>query len=63
LLRLKFFEDLDYEEIACQCGITKRTAYNIIHSALRTLKAGVAVSPNNGWVTENNSGLPGKNVV
>lgn len=39
LVRLKFFEDLDYEEISAQCGITKRTAYNIIHDALKILKA------------------------
>lgn len=38
LLKLKFFEDLDYDEIAGKCGITKRTAYNIIHHALKTLK-------------------------
>ncbi len=39
LLQMKFFEDLTYEEIAAQCNITKRTAYNIIHEALKTLKA------------------------
>ena len=39
LLRLRFFEDLDYDEIAAQCSITKRTAYNIIHTAIKTLKA------------------------
>lgn len=39
LLRLRFFEDLDYDEIAAQCSITKRTAYNIIHTAVKTLKA------------------------
>lgn len=38
LIRLKFFEDLDYEEIAVQCGITRRTAYNIIYDALKILK-------------------------
>lgn len=38
LLQLKFFEDLDYDEIAGRCNITKRTAYNIIHHALKTLK-------------------------
>ena len=41
LLRLKFFDDLGYDEIAVQCGITKRTAYNIIHNALKTLKTGL----------------------
>lgn len=38
LLRMKFFEDLDYDHIALTCGITKRTAYNIIHDALKQLK-------------------------
>ncbi len=38
LLRLKFFEDRNYDEIADTCNITKRTAYNIIHAALKTLK-------------------------
>jgi len=52
LLRLKFFEDLDYAEIAARCHITKRTAYNIIHSALKTLKAGLVIKPDNDWVTD-----------
>lgn len=38
LLRLKFFEDMGYDEISVKCCITKRTAYNIIHGALKTLK-------------------------
>jgi RNA polymerase sigma factor (sigma-70 family) len=38
LLELKFFEDLTYDEIASRCRITKRTAYNIIHTALKILK-------------------------
>ncbi len=46
LLRLRFFENMDYTEIALQCRITKRTAYNIIHSALKTLKAGMINSQN-----------------
>lgn len=46
LLRMKFFENMDYTEIAIQCGITKRTAYNIIHAALKTLKAGMINSQN-----------------
>jgi RNA polymerase sigma-70 factor (ECF subfamily) len=40
LLRLKYFEDLGYDEIAVHCGISKRTAYNIVHAALKTLKTG-----------------------
>ncbi len=46
LLRLKFFENLDYSQIAIQCGITKRTAYNIIHAALKTLRSGMINSQN-----------------
>jgi RNA polymerase sigma-70 factor (ECF subfamily) len=38
LLQMKFFEDLSYDEIAEKCNITKRTAYNIIHEALKTLR-------------------------
>jgi RNA polymerase sigma-70 factor (ECF subfamily) len=38
LLRMRFFEDRPYDEIAMECGITKRTAYNIIHAALKMLK-------------------------
>ncbi len=52
LLRLKFFEDLDYDEIAVRCNITKRTAYNIIHSALKILKSLFAASSNNGLVAD-----------
>lgn len=52
LLGLKFFDDLDYDEIASRCSITKRTAYNIIHSALKTLKSLFAVSPKNGVVAD-----------
>lgn len=48
LLRLKFFQDLDYDEIAAQCGITKRTAYNIIHRALESLRGRLAVKPGAG---------------
>jgi RNA polymerase sigma factor (sigma-70 family) len=38
LLQLKYFEDLSYEAIAEKCGISKRTAYNIIHNALSSLR-------------------------
>lgn len=38
LLQLRYFEDLSYEDIAERCGISKRTIYNIIHSALKTLR-------------------------
>lgn len=39
LLRMRFFENKSYDEIAMECGITKRTVYNIVFSALKTLKA------------------------
>ncbi|MES1249243.1 MAG: sigma-70 family RNA polymerase sigma factor [Chitinophaga rupis] len=52
LLRLKFFEDLDYSEIAMRCHITKRTAYNIIHTAIKTLKAGLVIKPDSDWVRD-----------
>jgi RNA polymerase sigma-70 factor (ECF subfamily) len=42
LLRLKFFEIYSYDEIALQCGISKRTAYNIIHHALNVLRTALA---------------------
>lgn len=38
LIRLRFFDDLGYDEIARQCQISKRTAYNIIHAGLNTLR-------------------------
>ncbi len=38
LLRMKFEENYDYDRIAAACGITKRTAYNIIYDAIRQLK-------------------------
>ncbi|HRQ16777.1 MAG TPA: sigma-70 family RNA polymerase sigma factor [Agriterribacter sp.] len=45
LLKLKFFEDLDYDEIAAKCNITKRTAYNIIHQALKSLRLILVSTP------------------
>ncbi|HEX8018673.1 sigma-70 family RNA polymerase sigma factor [Mucilaginibacter sp.] len=38
LLQLKFFDNLDYDEIAAKCNISKRTAYNIVYDALKILK-------------------------
>ncbi|OJY91067.1 MAG: hypothetical protein BGP14_06660 [Sphingobacteriales bacterium 44-15] len=45
LLQLKFFEDLDYKEIAERCNISKRTAYNIIHAALKSLRTILIATP------------------
>lgn len=39
LLRRRFFDDENYDDIASHCNITKRTAYNIIHGALKSLKS------------------------
>lgn len=38
LLKLKFFDGLNYDEIAHQCQISKRTAYNIVHESLKVLR-------------------------
>lgn len=38
LLELRYYLDLSYDEIAERCGITKRTAYNIVFGALDVLK-------------------------
>lgn len=38
LVQLKFYDNLNYDEIAERSGITKRTAYNIIFDALKILK-------------------------
>ena len=39
LLKMKFFEDCSYDEIAQKCGITRRTAYNIIYDSLKILRS------------------------
>ncbi|HEY9258282.1 RNA polymerase sigma factor [Chitinophaga sp.] len=39
LLRLRYFEDRDYDEIALICNVTKRTVYNSIHDAIKILRA------------------------
>ena len=52
LLRLRFFEDLTYTEIADQCRITKRTAYNIVQTGLQILKKHLLENnPNNPLTT------------
>lgn len=38
LLELKFFEGHSYKHIAESCNITKRTAYNIIHTAIKNIR-------------------------
>jgi len=50
LIRLKFFENLSYDEIAGQCGITKRTAYNIIYDGIRILQAELYEDQNSSFL-------------
>ncbi|WP_257666845.1 RNA polymerase sigma factor [Parapedobacter tibetensis] len=38
LLKLRFYDDLSYDELSEKCHITKRTAYNIIQDALKTIR-------------------------
>ncbi|WP_207531856.1 RNA polymerase sigma factor [Desertivirga arenae] len=45
LLTMKFFRDMSYDEIAEELGISKRTAYNIINEAIKTMRA--QISPKN----------------
>lgn len=39
IIRMKFFENLSYEEIACKTSLTSRTIYNIIYEGLQRLRA------------------------
>jgi RNA polymerase sigma factor (sigma-70 family) len=50
LIRLKFFANLSYNEIAGQCGITKRTAYNIIYDGIRILQAELYEDQNSSFL-------------
>lgn len=50
LLCKRFFEDCSYDEIAGACGITKRTAYNIINAALKRLKAEMLLQTGNKMI-------------
>ena len=38
VIRLKFFENLSYSEIAAQTKLTQRTIYNLIYQAIRLLR-------------------------
>lgn len=38
MIRLKFFENLSYAEIAAQTNLTPRTIYNLIYQAIRMLR-------------------------
>ena len=38
IIRLKFFENLSYEEIAIKTSLTQRTIYNLVYEAIRHLR-------------------------
>jgi len=50
LIRLRFFENISYDEIAGQCGITKRTAYNIIYDGIRILQTELYEDQNSSFL-------------
>jgi len=50
LLQYRFFENMDYDEIALKCGISKRTAYNIVYDALQKLKADLSKEGNSDYL-------------
>jgi RNA polymerase sigma-70 factor (ECF subfamily) len=39
IIKMKFFENLSYEEIACKTSLTPRTVYNIVYEGLHRLRA------------------------
>jgi RNA polymerase sigma-70 factor (ECF subfamily) len=43
LIKLKYFDDLSYEQIACKTSLATRTIYNTIYEALRHLRSKVNV--------------------
>ena len=38
IIRLKFFDNLSYEEIAAKTSLKQRTVYNLIYEAIRHLR-------------------------
>lgn len=38
IIKLRYFDNLSYEEIACKTSLTNRTVYNIVYEALRRLR-------------------------
>lgn len=50
LLQYRFFENMDYDEIALKCGISKRTAYNIIYDALQKIKTDLSKEGNSDYL-------------
>ena len=53
LLKMRFFDDMDYDEISRYCHITRRTAYNIIHDALKSLRTSLYSKENADCVPDN----------
>lgn len=43
VIKLKFFEGYDYEEIVSITGLKQKTAYNLIHEAINSLKRSLLV--------------------
>ncbi len=43
IIRLKFFENLSYAEIAAKTSLTTRTVYNTIYEAIRNLREDVSL--------------------
>jgi RNA polymerase sigma factor (sigma-70 family) len=43
IIRLKFFENLSYEEIAAKTSLAPRTVYNLIYEAIRHLRKNMMV--------------------
>lgn len=44
IIKMRYFDNLSYEEIACKTSLTSRTVYNVVYEALRRLRADVNVT-------------------
>lgn len=45
IIKLKFFENLSYNEIAEKTSLSIRTVYNLVHEAINRLKENITVIP------------------
>ena len=43
IIRMRYFDNLSYKEIACRTSLTSRTIYNTVFEALRRLRVDVNV--------------------
>lgn len=50
MIRLKFFENLSYSEIAARTSLTPRTIYNLIYQAIRRLRESMKL-PSHSYVS------------